>query len=139
MDVKRLIHCWAPIVIYCLLIYFQSSLPSFRQTPDLPYMDKLLHCGGYALLGFLLYRALRTLQIGSRTWMLILFSFLLSTLYGVSDEIHQHFVVYRDADVMDVAADMAGSLLGVWGAHALFKKTALQKIKREESQRSGDF
>jgi VanZ family protein len=35
-----------------------------------------------------------------------------STLYGVSDELHQLFVPGRNCDWHDVVADAAGSLLG---------------------------
>ena len=119
--VKRFFYYWAPIVVYCLLIFLQSSYPSLEQTPDLPFMDKILHGGGYALLGFLFYRALRTLRIGGRTFLLVFISSILSTLYGLSDEIHQHFVIYRDADLMDVVADMLGSVIGSVGAWVYYK------------------
>jgi VanZ family protein len=113
---------WAPVIIYCLLIFLQSSYPSLKKMPDVPNMDKMLHGGAYALLGFLFYRALRTGPLGSKVFLLIFFSSALATLYGVSDEIHQHFVPSRDADIMDVAADLAGSIAGSWGAHAIYKK-----------------
>ena len=89
-------------------------------------MDKMLHGGAYALLGFLFYRALRTVHIGNRTVLLIFLSSALSTLYGVSDEIHQHFVIFRNADAMDVAADLVGSIIGAWVAHVFFAKLAMK-------------
>jgi VanZ family protein len=120
-GVKSFFYSWAPIIIYCLLIFLQSSYPSLEQTPDLPYMDKILHGGAYALLGFLFFRALRTMRIGNRILLLIFISSLLSTLYGVSDEIHQHFVPSRDADIMDVVADLTGSAMGACGAWLIYK------------------
>jgi VanZ family protein len=123
--VKRFFYYWAPIIIYCLLIFLQSSYPSLEQTPNLPYMDKILHGGAYALLGFLFYRALRLMPIGNSTWLLIFISSVLSTLYGVSDEIHQHFVISREADIMDVVADLLGSIIGAWVAWVFYKKHAL--------------
>lgn len=39
---------------------------------------------------------------------------LASTLYGISDELHQYYVPYRNADLMDVLADMFGSVCGVY-------------------------
>jgi len=45
---------------------------------------------------------------------MVMLSVLLSCLYGISDEIHQHFVPYRDADVMDVLADTIGGIMGVY-------------------------
>ena len=44
----------------------------------------------------------------------MILSITLSSLYGISDEIHQHYVPYRDADVMDALADIIGSIFGVY-------------------------
>ena len=40
-----------------------------------------------------------------------------STLYGISDEIHQAFVPSRYAGAADALADAVGSVLGVFGYH----------------------
>lgn len=37
-----------------------------------------------------------------------------TTVYGVSDEWHQSFVGGRSAEVADVVADFAGSVIGSW-------------------------
>lgn len=44
----------------------------------------------------------------------MILSITLSSLYGISDEIHQYYVPYRNADVMDVMADILGSIFGVY-------------------------
>ena len=36
-----------------------------------------------------------------------------STLYGISDEIHQYYVPYRNSELGDVLADFVGSVAGV--------------------------
>jgi len=36
-----------------------------------------------------------------------------SIVYGLSDELHQYYIPYRNASFMDFAADTAGSILGV--------------------------
>jgi VanZ family protein len=38
---------------------------------------------------------------------------LISAAFGLSDELHQHFVPGRDASALDLAADTVGSLAGV--------------------------
>ena len=53
-------------------------------------------------------------------------SILLSSLYGISDEIHQSFVPYRTADVMDALADIIGSAFGV-GVLSLWLKSYIKK------------
>jgi VanZ family protein len=61
--------------------------------------------------GFLVGRALASGRgLGwAGVWAL---SFLLATLYGVTDEVHQSFVPGRNPDWRDVVADGLGALLG---------------------------
>jgi VanZ family protein len=77
-------------------------------------MDKVLHFTAYALLGALFLRALNTTRIKHHLKLIIMLSILLSSLYGISDEIHQSFVPYRTADAMDALADILGSAFGVY-------------------------
>jgi VanZ family protein len=111
-NIRKFLYYWFPIIIYCALIYFQSSRPAPETIPAIPYIDKLLHVVAYAVLGALFLRAFRTLKSKHPTLMMIL-SMLLSMLYGISDEIHQYFVPFRNAELPDVFANMVGSVLGV--------------------------
>jgi VanZ family protein len=88
----------------------------------LPYFDKVLHFVAYALLGALFLRAFKTSRIKNNIKLMVILSVLLSSLYGISDEIHQYFVPYRDADLMDVLADTLGGLMGVYIYQALAGK-----------------
>lgn len=114
---KNFLFYWFPIFIYCLLIYIQSSYPSSEDIPPIPYFDKVLHFAAYAFLGGLLLRALKTLPIKNNIRLVMILSITLSSLYGISDEIHQHYVPYRDADIMDALADIIGSIFGVYIYH----------------------
>lgn len=118
--IRYFLSYWFPVLAYCGLIYFQSSRPSPQNLPEIPYLDKLLHVGAYALLGVLFMRALRTSALGNKPAALMVLSILLAALYGVSDEIHQYFVPFRTAELLDVLADFLGSLLGV----LFYRKTA---------------
>ncbi|MFQ6057200.1 MAG: VanZ family protein, partial [Methanosarcinales archaeon] len=44
---------------------------------------------------------------------IILLVIIVCSLYGIADEIHQHFVPGRDCSGLDMIANFAGSLLGV--------------------------
>jgi VanZ family protein len=92
--------------------------------PELPYSDKVLHFFAYALLGALFLRAFKTSRIKNKVTLIVTLSILLSSLYGISDEIHQHFVPYRDADLVDVLADMLGAVMGVCIYQAIFRKNS---------------
>jgi VanZ family protein len=105
---------WFPILLYCMLIFIQSSHPSPNIGPDWPFKDKVLHFTAYALLGALFLRAFYTTRIKHHLKLIFTLSVLFSALYGISDEIHQSFVPYRTADVMDALADMLGSIAGVY-------------------------
>ena len=119
---KNFLIYWLPILIYCLVIFFQSSYPSPEHVPDLPYMDKLLHILAYALLGALFFRAFRTLRIKNQLKLVMILSILLSSLYGICDELHQYFVPFRNADLMDILADMVGSIIGVYIYQSIVRK-----------------
>lgn len=118
----NILSYWFPVFLYCLMIFMQSSYPSPESVPDWPYIDKLLHIAVYALLGALLLRAFKTLRIQHNLKLVMILSILLSSLYGISDEIHQHFVPFRNADFMDALADMIGSFGGVFVYHLLSSK-----------------
>jgi VanZ family protein len=110
---------WFPIFVFCLLIFIQSSRPSPDITLHWPFVDKVLHFSAYALLSTLFLRAFNTTRIKNNLKLIFILSVLLSSLYGISDEIHQSFVPYRNADIMDALADILGSIAGVY----LYQKT----------------
>jgi len=110
---RKFLIYWLPVVLYCTAIFIQSSYPSVARLPDLPFGDKYLHVAGYALLGILFFRAIRSSHGGNRISLVILLSISAATAYGISDEIHQYFTPGRVADLYDVTADILGSLTGV--------------------------
>lgn len=109
---RTFVFYWLPVILYCLLIFIQSSYPVSQSLPAIPHMDKLAHIGAYALLGFLFFRAFQSTSIWKSAVLIVILSALASSMLGISDEIHQHFVPSRTADIVDVLADVAGSFLG---------------------------
>jgi VanZ family protein len=102
-----------PVIGFCILIFAQSSFPSPDQLPSFKYSDKALHLAAYGLLGVLFCRAFNSSERWrSRRVVLFILSVAATTAYGVSDEWHQSFVDGRSAEVADVAADFAGSVIG---------------------------
>lgn len=102
---SRLARRWLPPLAWALLIFVlsaQSSVPS----PRIPYFDKVEHTAAYAVLAALLLRALD--GVAAPGW-----AVLLTSLYGITDEIHQAFVPGRTPDVGDWAADTLGALLAL--------------------------
>ena len=116
-KLRNFFICWLPLIIYCLSIYIQSDYPSPEKIPTFRFSDKILHFGAYGLLGILFFRAYETLPLKANRTLLILLSSGSATLYGVSDEIHQYFVPFREADIVDVVANTMGSICGVYFYH----------------------
>jgi len=96
----------APAVAYAGLIFFLSSQSSFPVPRPIWSFDKVIHFVEYAVLAYLVGRALRPWKWAAPAAIVI------STLYGVSDELHQSFVPGRMSDPYDVVADAVGSMLG---------------------------
>lgn len=121
---------WVPVVLYAGLVFWLSS--QSRPLPFLPTeiwaFDKLLHAVEYAVLGFLLARALGAAGLSPvRTFLAAL---LLASLYGASDELHQSFVPNRTCDPRDWAADTAGAAAGAaLGARSLRPRRARASIR----------
>jgi len=113
---------WLPVLIYCLIIFIQSSFPASEHVPEFDFSDKLLHAAAYAVLGLLLYRALSAMDKRISPARLIALSIFLTALYGASDEIHQYFVPSRSAEFLDFAADAIGGCVGVIAAMVIFRK-----------------
>jgi VanZ family protein len=126
IKLKRFALYWLPLILYCLFIYIQSDHPSPEQIPIFPYVDKVLHVTAYGIMGILFYRAYQTLRLKDNIKMLMLLSVVSASLYGISDEIHQSFVPFRQAEVADVIADTIGAFSGVY----LYQLLIVSRIKK---------
>ncbi|MEW6238386.1 MAG: VanZ family protein [Candidatus Omnitrophota bacterium] len=104
---------WLPMFAQMTLIFFLSSQSTFPQ--EIPvwmfYFDKAVHAILFGLLCFLLLRAWVAGEWAKTTNLTFSLSILFTTLYGVSDEIHQRFVPGRTPSLGDVTADAAGAIL----------------------------
>jgi VanZ family protein len=98
------------------MIFALSSLSTLPSPPGgLSYYHA--HLAAYAGLAVLTTRALGK-GLHGITWRMVIGAIVISTLYGVSDECHQLFVPGRDFDLLDLAADAAGSIAGASGVRA---------------------
>lgn len=113
-DTKRNVTAWLPVICYCVLLFIQSSFASPKSLPTFSGMDKLLHFGAYGFLGLLFLRAFSISSSRLETPRIMFYSFLLTAAYGISDEVHQSFVITRTAEAMDVIADVLGGGFGIF-------------------------
>lgn len=92
---------WLPAMAWAWVIFHLSSQPTVP-APSIPGLDKALHFGAYAVLGWLLAFA------ADRSRLPLAVAVALGLLYGVTDEIHQMYVPGRSPDLLDWVADAAG-------------------------------
>jgi VanZ family protein len=107
----KLVLLWGPVLLVMGLIFFFSSLPDPGGPPG-GISDKTAHLLIYGALGASLMRALAGGRSAAMTLPRILVVGALGTLFGIGDEIHQYFVPPRTPDLLDVAADSAGTFAG---------------------------
>ncbi len=101
----------APIVHFFFPNISDAALHSF-----IYFVRKCAHLTEFAILGLLLWRALRKpVRNDPRpwSWPLMWKTVLLVLLYASSDEFHQLFVPSREARVGDVMIDTAGGICGL--------------------------
>ena len=109
---KKFIKYWLPVLVVAAIIFAVSSLPEPPSAPvALPHLDKILHLLEYTLLSFLVKRAL-VRKNHKKIKETFLSAITLTTLYGISDEIHQNFVPNRYMSIFDLAFDFLGVMLG---------------------------
>jgi VanZ family protein len=98
------------------LIFSVSSMahpPSPRQVSD-----KTQHALAYAGLATLALRATAGGRLRGITAPAMLTAWIVASVYGLSDELHQHYVPGRSAEVGDAAADALGAAIAVLVAGA---------------------
>jgi VanZ family protein len=101
---------WLPPVLYMAAIFYLSAQPDPLPPVTRLVWDKGLHLIEYTVLAVLFSRALH--GEGLATLRVAVFSILLTSGYGATDETHQAFVPNRRAGVDDWLADTGGALAG---------------------------
>ena len=120
---RRVLFYWGPALGYAGLIFYLSA--QSHPDDDLPSLfgavnDKVLHALEYAALGGLCYRAFRWGTGETLATRTLFLAILTASFYGVTDEVHQLFVPFRESSWQDWLADVTGSVLGAVAVHRLF-------------------
>ena len=139
---RSFLKYWLPVLLWMAVIFSASGdANSFRRSsrilgpllhllfPHMPeetvnhivtFARKCVHLAVYAILAFLVWRALRQPAKGDPrpwSWREAGWAILLVAIYAATDEFHQHFVPGREASVLDVLLDTsggAGGMVLVW-------------------------
>ena len=112
---RSLVYWW-PVVGCAGVIFFLSAqshpedqLPSFW-LEDIS--DKVLHAVEYSILSLLCYRAFRWAAVPTVARQAIVLAIVTASVYGLTDEVHQLFVPFREAGWQDWLADTIGAVIG---------------------------
>lgn len=125
---------YIPLAFYWLVIFILTSLPG-NSIPKLilGFTDKAKHFGAYLVLSFLLsfalhfqkkYDILNKYSAG--------FTFLIISIYGLLDEIHQIFIPGRYFEWLDFLADIIGGLIGIFISQWIIKQNKKNSLLNTE-------
>ncbi len=121
---------WVPLLTYASGMFYLSSQPIqgqeiavyIKAVKTIMYangnnfsigFDKVLHVIEYAILGVLIFRALRYVRTGESEVTIVLVSIMVVVVFGLTDEFHQWFTPFRQVEGWDLMADALGGTLGV--------------------------
>lgn len=112
---------WSPPILWSLIIFSFSSL-QVGSSSEIYWKDflvkKMAHLIEYAILAVLLYRAMINSNINKNKS--IIFSLILASIYGLTDEFHQSFTPGREPRIRDVIIDTIGAGIGsIWAGKFL--------------------
>jgi VanZ family protein len=133
-SLRALALGYLPLILGCAAIFVASSMPGPPIPTPLafPHSDKLLHACAYAVLGTLaLFGAAR--RIGAAERRASIEAALVAAIYGASDELHQAFVPGRTSELLDLAADSSGGLLGAFVLGPMLWRAWARRRERQPS------
>ncbi len=109
---KQKVALWV-LVVYWVILFLGTTLPS-NNLPDMPSGDKLNHFAGYAVLSFLLFTYLKLKSVDTLNEIRVFQkSFIIASVYGILDELHQIPIPGRFFEWYDILADINGAALGL--------------------------
>ena len=132
----NLLLTWGPALLWMAVIFYFSSLNTWTTAdgpPAFKALRKSAHVIEYGVLGILIGQALwatwlsrgikPSLFLLRRVWWI---GVVLSTLYAISDELHQAFVPRREFHLTDILIDAlsATAALGIWYIMRARKRTS---------------
>lgn len=116
-KMQNLVKFWLPVIFWLVMIYILSSRPT-SVVSEIDWRDfffkKTLHLIEFGILFVLFYRAFKKTTKLSQV---VIWAFLLTAFYAISDEYHQTFVPGRTGNLRDVFIDSGGALifgLAIW-------------------------
>ena len=122
LEKRKIYLVYVPLILYWILLFTATSLPA-AHVPSFAISDKIKHFSAFFGLSVLLSL---TLLYQNKVLLFkkyfIAAAVIISSFYGLVDEIHQSFVPGRNSEFLDWVADSLGAAAGVLFVYYLLKK-----------------
>lgn len=122
LEKRKVYLVYVPLIVYWIMLFIATTLP-VSSLPSVDVSDKLKHFGAFFGLSVLLSL---TLIYQNKVLLLkkyfLVAALIISSVYGLLDEIHQSFIPGRNSEFLDWFADSLGAVAGVFIISYLLKK-----------------
>ena len=122
LEKRKVYLVYVPLIVYWIMLFIATTIP-VSSLPSVDVSDKLKHFGAFLGLSVLLSLTLiyqNKILLFKKYFMIA--AFVISSLYGLLDEIHQSFVPGRNSEFLDWFADSVGAAIGVVIISYMIKK-----------------
>jgi len=122
LEKRKIYLVYVPLVLYWIILFTATSLPA-AHVPSFAVSDKIKHFSAFFGLSVLLSLTLlyqNKVLLFKKYFMAA--ALIISSFYGLLDEIHQSFVPGRNSEFLDWVADSLGAAAGVLLVYYLLKK-----------------
>jgi len=109
---RKIFRYWLPVIVCAGCIFYFSSLSGASIPRLFLFQDIFFHFFIYLILGLFFSRALKNSFFSITSIKIVIFTFIFTFIYGISDEFHQYFVPNRNVSVFDILVDGFGGLSG---------------------------
>jgi VanZ family protein len=122
LEKRKIYLVYIPLVIYWIMLFTATSLPA-SNLPSVAVGDKIKHFSAFFGLSVLLSLTLiyqNKILLFKKYFLAA--ALVISSIYGLLDEIHQSFVPGRNSEFLDWLADTIGAAAGAFIVFYLLKK-----------------
>jgi VanZ family protein len=96
-----------PLILASIVIFIASHQEGVPfDTSIFIFQDKVMHFFAYTIYGFTIQLYLKSLNLAKSKY--IMFTIMIGSLFGLSDEFHQYFIPNRSTEFFDWVADTLG-------------------------------
>ena len=106
MKYKRYLFS-IPLILASITIFIASHQEGVPfDTSIFIFQDKVMHFFAYTIYGYTIQLYLKSLNLAKSKY--IMFTIIIGSLFGFSDEFHQYFIPNRSTEFFDWVADTLG-------------------------------